>query len=293
MNKEFFEAMGIDCGQAMLHGMTPGQESVNLGILLGAKMEGGPVAEGLSPEAFAQMVVQIAADEAARRKVTSATASPEAVEEFKKVEAEFAEVDKNFFMRNERHNLVPRLVNHMFTAKDSDELIGLITYAIRAVLKVAEFLARLDKLEPELKKDVNLAEKADELTFHLINFRNIADRMLDDLFDTFGDVTGIKDEDESDEPDRGDCGGCCGFCGSCEGCYGTEDDGENEDGCGDEAAYEEGYNDGYRDGQIAAAQPPAELKATEKKPAADNAAIEELARILAAIFTGSLANPKG
>lgn len=263
MNKEFFEAMGIDCGQAMLHGMTPGQESVNLGILLGAKMEGGPVAEGLSPEAFAQMVVQIAADEAARRKVTSATASPEAVEEFKKVEAEFAEVDKNFFMRNERHNLVPRLVNHMFTAKDFDELIGLITYAIRAVLKVAEFLARLDKLEPELKKDVNLAEKADELTFHLINFRNIADRMLDDLFDTFGDVTG------------------------------TEDDGENEDGCGDEAAYEEGYNDGYRDGQIAAAQPPAELKATEKKPAADNAAIEELARILAAIFTGSLANPKG
>lgn len=291
MNKEFFEAMGINCGQAMPHGASE-QGSINLGILLGAKMAGGPAAE-ISPEAFAQMVVQIAAEETTRRKAASATASPEAVEEFKKVEAEFAEVDKNFFMRNERHNLVPRLVNHMFTAKDSDELIGLITYAIRAVLKVAEFLARLDKLEPELKKDVNLAEKADELTFHLISFRNIADRMLDDLFDTFGDVTGIKDEDESDEPDRDDCGGCCGFCGSCEGCYGTEDDDENEDGCGDEAAYEEGYNDGYRDSQIAAAQPPAEPKATEKKPAADNAAIEELARTLAAIFTGGLANPKG
>lgn len=187
MDKGFFEAMGINRGQAMLHGI-PEQGSINLGILLGKKIAGGPAADSISPEEFAQMVVQIAADEAARRKAASATASPEAVEEFKKVEAEFTEVDKNFFMRNERHNLVPRLMGHMFAAKDCDELIGLITYAIRAILKAAEFLARLDKLEPELKKDVNLAEKADELTFHLISFRNIVDEMLDDMFDAFGDV---------------------------------------------------------------------------------------------------------
>lgn len=290
MDKGFFEAMGINRGQAMLHGI-PEQGSINLGILLGKKIAGGPAADSISPEEFVQMVVQIAADEAARRKAASATASPEAVEEFKKVEAEFTEVDKNFFMRNERHNLVPRLMGHMFAAKDCDELIGLITYAIRAILKAAEFLARLDKLEPELKKDVNLAEKADELTFHLISFRNIVDEMLDDMFDAFGDVTGIKDEDEGEEPDRDDCGGCCGFCGSCEGCCGTEAD--DEDGDENEAAYEEGCNDGYRDGQIAAAQLPAEPKATEQKPAANDAAIEELARTLATIFGGGLANPKG
>lgn len=103
MDKGFFEAMGINRGQAMLHGI-PEQGSINLGILLGKKIAGGPAADSISPEEFAQMVVQIAADEAARRKAASATASPEAVEEFKKVEAEFTEVDKNFFMRNERHN---------------------------------------------------------------------------------------------------------------------------------------------------------------------------------------------
>ena len=72
---------------------------------------------------------------------------------------------------------------------------------------------------------------------------------------------------------------------------GTEAD--DEDGDENEAAYEEGYSDGYRDGQIAAAQLPAEPKATEQKPAANDAAIEELARTLATIFGGGLANPKG
>lgn len=157
---------------------------------------------------FIETILRAAKEENDRREAEAAklVADPMAEAKVDAIAAEFERVDKDFFMKNERHNLLPRMAVNGFTMENADELIGLITYAARALLKVAEFTARLDTFSDSFKVNQKLGKKADDLTLHMMEFGNIVNKMLDDMLDAFHHALDLDDgpvcnHDDGDEDD--------------------------------------------------------------------------------------------
>lgn len=168
---------------------------------------------------FIEMVLRAAKEGNDRREAEAAklVADPMAEAKVDAIAAEFEKVDRDFYMKNEKHNLLPRMKENRFAMEDADELIGLITYATRATLKVSEFLARLDALSDSFAINPKLGKKADGLTLHMMAFIDIVDKMMDDMLATFHNILDLNDEDpqcdDDDEDEDDPCEGCSGCTG--------------------------------------------------------------------------------